>query len=100
MIKSNTKRKFRSKMSIEKHTVWIGKRGITNQLIDEVLKQLEKKGIIKVKILKSALKTDEASNIIKRVTEETESTLIDKRGHVFTLYKSKKKKAFIRRSVK
>ena len=95
MIRSNSSKRrneFKSIMDVEKCTLWIGKSGITNQLMDEVIKQLEKREVIKIRILKSALKNEDASSIIQRITKETDSTLIDKRGNVFTLFKPKKRK--------
>jgi len=92
MISSKIKIRIKREMSGEKPTIWIGKGGATDQLINEVSKQLERNEIVKMKILKSALKDKNVEGIIQKVTKETESTLIDKRGHVFVLYKPRKRK--------
>jgi len=45
-----------------------------------------------MRILKSALKNDSTDNIIQRIVQKTESTLIDKRGNIFVIYKTRKRK--------
>jgi len=96
-MKPQIKEHIKRKMNIEKPTVLIGKSGTSTSTIKEVHKQLIKKGIIKVKILKSALRNEKVRDISLRIAHETESLLIEQRGHTFTLYKQKKsKKAFIK----
>jgi len=77
-------------LSVEKPTVRIGKKGATEPLVNEVSKQLEKRGVVKVKMLKTALINQEAKEIAQEVAEKTESRIVQSRGHTFTLYKPKK----------
>jgi len=60
--------------------------------VNEVSRQLEKREIVKVKILKSALKEDETREIASKIAQQTGSTLIDIRGHILILYKPRKRK--------
>jgi len=76
-------------------TVRIGKKGVTEPLILEISKNLRKKGIVKVKILKTGLGGRKARDIAEEVAKATDSKIIQIRGHTFTLRKPKK--IFIRR---
>jgi RNA-binding protein len=84
--------KLKKEISSQKPTIWIGKDGITTQILKEVTKQLDSREMIKVKILKSALKNKKVNNIAFKIAEETESKLIDMRGHTFLLFKKTRKK--------
>ena len=79
-------------MSTEKPTIWIGKEGASSQILNEIARQLERREMVKVKVLKSAIKEEETGKIASRIAEQTESTLIDVRGHTIILYKLRKKK--------
>ena len=85
------KRRIRQELSTEKPTVWIGKEGATAQIINEVYSQLKKREMIKAKILKTALQEEKAKEIATKVATQTNSTLIEVRGHTFMLYKSRKR---------
>lgn len=91
MITPKMKRRIKKKLGAEKPTVWIGKEGVTTQIVGEISKQLDKKGIIKAKILKNALQNEVAKTIASKVAQQTESQLIEVRGHTFILYKQKRK---------
>lgn len=86
------KRRIKQELNTEKPTIWIGKEGATAQLINEINSQLKKREIIKAKILKTALKEEKAKDIATKVATQTNSTLIEVRGHTFMLYKPRKKK--------
>jgi RNA-binding protein len=91
MITPKMKRKIKQKLGAEKPTVWVGKEGATTQIVSEISKQLDKREMIKAKILKTALQNEEAKNIATKVAEQTEAQLIEVRGHTFLLYKRKRK---------
>jgi len=86
------KRRIKRALSAERPTVWVGKEGATTQIINEISKQLDTREMIKAKILKTALKDEETKNIATKIANQTESLLIEVRGHTFLLYKRKKKK--------
>jgi len=92
MITSKMKRRIKRELSAEKPTIWVGKEGVNPRMINEVLKQLEKREMVKIRILKSALEGEEARGIAARIAQQTDSTLIDVRGHTLILYKPRRRK--------
>ena len=90
-LTSKMKRRIKSGFGEEKPTIWIGKKQISNELIKEVEKQLEKRKIVKVKILKSALQEARASEIASAISKQTEADLVEVRGHTFILCKRRRK---------
>lgn len=72
-------------------TVRVGKKGITEVQVKEVLKQLEARRTVKVKVLKSALVGETVEDIAQRISSETGSRVIRIIGHTFTLYKPKER---------
>jgi len=92
VITPKMKRRIKRTLSAERPTVWVGKEGATTQIINEISKQLDTREMIKVKILRTALKDEEAKNIATKIANQTDSLLIEVRGHTFLLYKRKKKK--------
>ena len=92
MISSKAKNRMKRELSIEKPTIWVGKDGASPQAMNEILRQLEKKRIVKVRILGGALRTETTTDIATKTAEQTEATIIDIRGHTFTLHKPRKKK--------
>jgi RNA-binding protein len=90
-ITTRMKRHVRHELKDEKPTIWIGKDGLTPQLSNEIENQLEKKKMLKIKILKSALQQDTAQTIASKAVEQTSASLVEVRGHVFILYRRHKK---------
>jgi len=91
-ISSKAKNRMKRELSLEKPTVWVGKEGMSPQKIDEISRQLEKRKMLKVQILSSALNDKCAKDIALKTAQQTESVLIDVRGHTFLLHKPRKKK--------
>jgi RNA-binding protein len=89
VITHKMKRRIKRALSAERPTVHVGKEGATTQIINEVAKQLDTREMIKAKILRTALKDEEAKTIAAKIAEQTESQLIEVRGHTFLLYKRK-----------
>ena len=85
------RRRIKSEFGGEKPTIWIGKRQVSNELIKEIEKQLDKRKIVKIKILKSALHEVKASEIATAISRQTEADLVEVRGHTFILYKRRRK---------
>ena len=90
-ITTRMKRHVRHKLKDEKPTIWIGKEGLTPQISTEIEKQLNKNRMLKVKILKSALQQQTAKVIATKAAEDAEAALVEVRGHVFILYRRRKK---------
>ena len=91
MITSKIKRRIKRELSSEKPTVWVGKNGPTEQVIAEICRQLEEREMVKIKMLKSALKNKEAKAVASKIAHETGASLIDVRGHTIMLYKRRKR---------
>lgn len=92
MLTPKMKRRIKQTLSSESPTVWIGKEGITPQIITEIKKQLDAREIIKAKIQKNALRDEETENIAIKISQQSGSELVEVRGHTFILYKHKSKK--------
>lgn len=92
MITTRRKHRQKHELGADKPTVWIGKNGITGDVLAEISKQLEKTGMVKVKILKAALGKTPAKLMAYNIASQTGATLIDTRGHTFILYKGKTEK--------
>ena len=93
MISSKARNRMKRELSLEKPKVWVGKDGMSPQTMNEISRQLEKRKIVKVQILKSALEDESANEIALKTAHQTESILIDVRGHTFILHKPRKKKS-------
>jgi len=85
------RRRIKRELSAEKPTVWVGKEGATPQIINEIGRRLDKHKMVKAKILKTALQNEEARGIASKIAGQTESSLIEVRGHTFILYRPRKK---------
>ena len=90
-ISAKTKRHVKRRLGTEKPTVWVGKGGVSQELLREVDKQLDKNEMVKIKILKSALEKGKTKQIAFEIAEQTQSSLVEVRGNTFMLYKRRKK---------
>ena len=90
MITQKQKLRIRKEFSTKKPTVWIGKNGTTEEFIGNLLKQFEKNEVVKIKILKSFLKTHSVIEIAEKIIKQTDSILIEIRGHSFILFRKRK----------
>ena len=91
MATQRQKLRIKREMAKEKPSVWIGKSGVTDELIKEVSSQLEKNQVAKIKILKTALETTRVEELATEIVYKTESNLIEIRGHSLTLQRDRKK---------
>jgi RNA-binding protein len=67
-----------------KPTVWIGKQGCTGTMIDEIVEQLKKRKLIKVKWLQNTLVDPED------IAMQADATLVEVRGRTMVLQEKKK----------
>lgn len=81
------KGKLSEKAKLLEPVLRIGKSGLTQGVIEEINKQLQKKKLIKIKILKSALEGVDREELAKEISEKTYSSLIQQVGFVIVLYK-------------
>ena len=66
-------------------TVWVGKNGITENVIKKIIYALEEHELIKIKMLHS----DKGNfrNNVKKICTGTDAELINSIGNILTLYK-------------
>ncbi len=81
-IKNLIKERRRGKIDIQ-----LGKSGLTEGFINEVKRRLKKQGVVKIRILRSYLKSGENDrrSIARKVAELAGARLIEVRGNTFIL---------------
>ena len=92
MITPGMKRRLKRAFGPASPTILVGKEGASAELINEVNRQLEQNEAVKAKILQTALKDTRAEEIASAIAKQTESTIVEVRGHTFILYKKRRKK--------
>ena len=65
----------------------IGKNGLTENGINELNKLLRKRKLIKIKLLKAAMKGKNKKELISGITEKTNSELIEAVGNIVVLHR-------------
>lgn len=85
------RRYIKRALSDEKPTIWIGKSGVSDALLKEVEKQLDKRKMVKIRILQSAVGEYKTEQIASQIAIQSQALLVEVRGHTFMLYKPKKK---------
>lgn len=91
MITPRDKRRVKNILSCERPAVRVGKSGISKQVLAEIDSRLERAEIVKVKVLKAALNQQSVKVIAQEIATQTESALVEVRGHTFILYRKEKK---------
>jgi RNA-binding protein len=81
---------LRSRAKAIEVSVQIGKNGITDTLIEQIINQLGAKELVKVKALRSAVENQSMKEIVEKVVLKTGSILIDSIGFTFVVYKKKR----------
>jgi putative YhbY family RNA-binding protein len=85
------KRHVRHVLKDENPTIWVGKDGLTPQLASEIEKQLQRNKMVKVRIWPAAMQGDiTAQMIAAKAAEQTNSALVEVRGHVFILFRKRR----------
>ncbi len=69
-----------------KTTVWVGKNGITESLLNEIASQLEYRKVIKIKFLKNSDR-ENFREISNQIAEYLGAEIVDMRGFTVTLRK-------------
>ena len=86
------KKRMRSLQARSRHTdatIWIGKEGTTEDLLNHVRSQLKTRELVKVKVQRSALDETHTDDLAKNVAASTGATLVEVMGHTFSLYKKR-----------
>jgi len=92
VITPKMKRRIKRELSDKEPTVWVGKNGISREVLAEIDEQLERVEMVKVRILKIALGENNAKTVADKIAHQTESFLVEVRGHTFMLYRKRKKR--------
>jgi RNA-binding protein len=85
------KRHVKHELKEEGPTIWVGKEGLKPTVLAEVERQLQKEKMVKIRILRSVLAQDTAKAIATRTAEQVDAALVEVRGHVFIIYRRKRK---------
>lgn len=82
-----SKIRLRSKAKTLEPIVRIGKSGLTEGTINEIKRQLKKKKLIKIKLLRSFVQAQNKKTIIKEIASLTNSEIIESVGFILVLSK-------------
>ncbi|MEM0357622.1 MAG: YhbY family RNA-binding protein [Candidatus Bathyarchaeia archaeon] len=85
------RRRIKREFGAEKPTVWVGKGQVSEEIVKEIEKQLKAREVVKVKVLRTALKEAKTADIAMEISRRTEAELVEVRGHTFILYKRRRK---------
>lgn len=77
----------------EKPIINIGKNSVTDELLNAIDEALEKREILKIKILNNNL--DDADEIVDTVIEKLNAEFVSHIGNIFTIYRQSKEKKII-----
>ena len=78
-------RRLKREFSPEKPTLWIGKNGMTPDLIEEAQRQLESREVVKARLHRTVLQSTE--EVARLLATETGGEIVDIRGRSFILHK-------------
>ncbi len=77
-------KEFKSTLSSQPNCI-LGKSGITNEFVNHVNKLLKRYKVIKIKALRSVATKSNIKELANKISELTNSYLIDVRGKIFIL---------------
>ena len=69
--------------------VWIGKAGLTEQVLAEIKKQLKNKGMIKIKMLKPFVEGKDKKRLAQEIAAKADARLVYRTGFVLVLAEKK-----------
>ena len=90
-LTSKMKRHVKHELKEEGPTIWVGKEGLTPGVAAQVEAQLNRTKMVKIRILKSALAESTAKEIATKTAQQVEAHLVEVRGHVFIIFRRRKK---------
>lgn len=70
-----------------KPTIRIGKSGLTDNLLSEIVTQLSSKKLVKIKINRGLFDKNDLQNLWLHLSNSTNSTVVSVRGNVGVLWK-------------
>ena len=78
---------IRKKAKLLKPLVWVGKNGITDEIIAQTNEFLKKRKLVKVKLLNSYAEGHDKKLAAMELAIKTDSKLVDLTGFMVTLYR-------------
>ena len=81
-------------------TLQIGKNGITESFIEELNKQLKKRKIVKIKLLRSFLEDNDRTEVALKLSNETKAAIVSLTGFALVLRKSQGAETLNTRTIK
>ena len=87
MIGKKEKMLLRSRAKTLEPVVRIGKEGMNINTFKEIEKVLERRKLIKIKLLRTSLDKTEKEAIVEEIVSKTKSHLIDAIGNVIVVYR-------------
>jgi RNA-binding protein len=78
---------LKTKAKLAKPLVWVGKNGITDEIIEQTKTFLKKRKLVKIKLLNSYVEEHDKKVAAMELALKTESHLVDFTGFMITLYK-------------
>lgn len=88
-MNAEDKKKYRTQAKVLKSFITVGKKGISENVIENISKNLKANKLTKIKLLKTyvdSVKKDK-KELAKNISEKTNSEIIDVIGQVIVLYK-------------
>lgn len=79
--------KLKSQAVQLKPIINIGKNGITDALVEELVKQIKANRLVKVRILKSAVPEGNVKTLAQQLADTTRTTLVEVKGSTVVLYR-------------
>ena len=67
-------------------SVFVGKAGLTDSIIDEITVQLKRKKMVKIRLLKTAKEDESMKSVARDLAAKTGSQLVKQVGNTITLY--------------
>ncbi|HLC65452.1 MAG TPA: YhbY family RNA-binding protein [Candidatus Nanoarchaeia archaeon] len=67
----------------------IGKNGLSSAMVKEIKSQLDKRGLVKIKMLKSYTAGKDKNGIVGEITEKTNAKVVESVGNIILLQKFK-----------
>jgi RNA-binding protein len=81
--------KLRSRAKLMEPLVRIGKNGLTDSVVEQVRRLLVKRELVKVKLLRAFIETNDRKKVAAELAKRTGSELIDQVGFAVVLYRRK-----------
>jgi putative YhbY family RNA-binding protein len=83
----NPEKALKTRAMAERPLVWVGKNGLTGEIIAQVDTFLKKNKLVKIKLLPSFIEEHDRKEAAKELAEKTGSKLVYQTGFVVALYR-------------